>query len=131
MKRIRTVWMLMLLLTAALGVLGCSQSEGGSAAPAIDMKIDMEPKEPVAGQETAFHVSIAHDQDGLTGAQVTMFLEMKEMDHGENKIVLQEESPGVYRGKGTFPMSGEWVAHVRAEKGTVIQSANLPLIVRP
>lgn len=124
---------LILVTVLALLLAGCG---GGQETPAnqtneIKATIETKPSKPAVNQETVFRVTVTEpNQAGnIEKAQVTLFLEMKEMDHGENRIALTEVEPGVYQGKGKFPMSGAWQAHVRVEKEGQTRSTNVDLKV--
>jgi len=124
---------LVLVTVLALLLVGCG---GGQETPArqadeIAATIDMQPSKPAVNQETVFRVTVTEPKQGekIEKAQVTLFLEMKEMDHGENRIALTEVEPGVYEGRGMFPMAGAWQAHVRAEKEGQSKSTNVDLKV--
>ncbi|MGZ4112705.1 MAG: FixH family protein [Tumebacillaceae bacterium] len=126
-KRILPVLAALLLVA----VTGCSRADSGPIR--VDQKITISmqtnPQQPVAKQPTTFQVKVNEEGRDLQHVDVTLFLEMKDMDHGENKVVLQEGPPGVYSGKGTFPMGGDWVAHLRAKTDDDTQTANLPVQV--
>jgi hypothetical protein len=117
-----------LLLLAATG---CSRADSGPIR--VDQKIvismQTEPQQPVAKKPTTFHVKVNEEGRDLSHVDVTLFLEMKDMDHGENKVTLQEGPAGVYSGTGTFPMGGEWTAHLRAKTDEDTQTANIPVQV--
>jgi hypothetical protein len=110
---------------------GCSRADSGPIR--VDQKImvsmQTEPQKPLAKQPTMFHVKVNEEGKDLQHVDVTLFLEMKDMDHGENKVTLQEGPPGVYSGKGTFPMGGNWTAHLRAKTDEDTQTANIPVEV--
>jgi hypothetical protein len=130
MKR-RMLNSFLLVAVVALIVAGCG---GGKEAPVeqakgIQATVATKPEQPVVGKETEFRVTVADDSGKVEKAKVTMFLEMKEMDHGENQIALQEVEPGMYQGKGTLPMEGIWVAHIRAEKEGQTRTSNVELKV--
>jgi len=127
---------LLLVAMAALLLGGCARSDSAPTpqqqSGGIHAAIETTPKQPVARTETTFRVTVTKQEkeEEIAGADVAIFLEMKEMDHGENRISLKETAePGVYSGTGTFPMGGIWTAHVRAAFGGETQSANVELKV--
>ncbi|WP_157729523.1 FixH family protein [Tumebacillus algifaecis] len=112
------------LLTVPL--LGCSRSDS-SVAPAVvplAVSVQTDPAVPHAEQQTSFLVEVTERDKPVVQAEVSLYLEMREMDHGEHVIRLVETSPGQYRGAGTFPMSGTWVTHVRVKREQGTESVN-------
>lgn len=122
-----------LMLTALLlvTVTGCSREDSGPVR--LDQKITIsmqtDPPQPVAKQPVNFQVKVNEQGKDIQHVDVMLFLEMKDMDHGENKITLQEGPPGVYSGKGSFLMGGNWVAHLRVKTTEDTQTANIPVKV--
>lgn len=129
MKTLGLVTMILCLLTAPLA--GCSRNDGNAAvaAEALQVVVKTVPAVPHAGHKADFMVSILEQGRPVQQAGVTLYLEMRDMDHGENVVTLHETKPGEYRGKGAFPMAGEWVAHVRVERERGTESANAKLVV--
>lgn len=126
---------LLLIAMAALLLGGCARSDSPPAQQGggIHAAIETTPKQPVAGAETTFRVTVTKEErdEEIAGADVAMYLEMKEMDHGENRVSLKEMAePGVYSGTGTFPMGGVWTAHIRAAVAGETLSANVELKVK-
>ncbi|MCX7568620.1 FixH family protein [Tumebacillus sp. DT12] len=125
---------LLLIAMAALLLGGCARSDSPPAQQGgIHAVIETTPKQPVAGAETTFRVTVTKQErdEEIAGADVAMYLEMKEMDHGENRVSLNETAePGVYSGTGTFPMGGIWTAHVRASVAGETRTANVELKVK-
>ncbi len=112
--------LLIILLTALFGVVtGCGGKEQTpDSAQGEYFKAEFHPAvTPVpTGQEILYTLSLTHDNQSVSGAKVEVALEMKEMDHGENRFALKETKPGVYEGKAILPMSGTWQAYIRVEK---------------
>lgn len=123
------VAMILCLLMTALS--GCSRSDGSTAeaAEALQVVVKTVPAVPRAGQKADIVVSIMEAGRPVQQAGVSLYLEMREMDHGEHVVALRETKPGEYRGKGSFPMGGDWVAHVRVERARGTESANAELVV--
>ncbi|WP_157722021.1 FixH family protein [Tumebacillus avium] len=121
--------MICCLLTTPLA--GCSRNDGGSAAAAEALQVVVKtlPAVPHAGQKAEFVVSVLEQGRPVQEAGISLYLEMQDMDHGEHVVTLHEAKPGEYRGKGSFPMAGEWVAHVRVERERGTESANAKLVV--
>ena len=126
-KGLLVVSMLTLLLVGCAGGQDAPTQSGG-----INAAIETKPQKPVANKDTEFRVSVTEpDRDvAVEKAQVTLFLEMKEMDHGANQVELTEVEPGVYQGKGKFPMAGIWVAHIRAKQDKQTRTNNVELKVQ-
>lgn len=110
---------------------GCSGGGTAEQKGGFQAVIETTPQQPITNQETAFKVTVTEpDQDAkMEKAKVSLFLEMTEMDHGENRIELTEAEPGVYQGNGKFPMPGNWLGHVRAEKDGKTHTTNVNLKV--
>ncbi len=94
------------------------QAPAGAAAPAWRIQLaapeDLAPHKPV---EFTARMGDARDQP-VGGAEVELFLNMPDMNMGENKVRLTEKEPGVYAGKAVFTMKGNWEVAVRASKGS-------------
>lgn len=67
------------------------------------------------GKEVVYTVNVSHAGQPVSGAKVEVALEMREMDHGENRVITKEVKPGVYEGTAILPMSGVWQAYIRIE----------------
>lgn len=123
------VAMILCLLMTALS--GCSREDGSTAAAAEALQVVVQtvPAVPKAGQQADFVVSVKERGRPVQQAGVSLYLEMQDMDHGEHVVTLRETKPGQYIGKGSFPMGGDWVAHVRVERERGTESANAELVV--
>jgi hypothetical protein len=133
MRRMTLALPLLVFVLASLCLSGCSRSDAGppSATGTLQTVIETAPSPPHAGQDVKFTVRVTEGSQPLAKAQVSLFLEMSDMDHGENRVALQEQLPGVYAGTGRFSMAGAWLVHVRAEQNGRTETANVKLAVQP
>ncbi|WP_040205971.1 FixH family protein [Neobacillus jeddahensis] len=71
------------------------------------------PKSFTPGQSTPIQFTIL-DKDGkpVKGAKVSAELDMDMMSHGDVSIKMQETGNGVYTGKATFEMEGDYTAAI-------------------
>ena len=113
----------------ALGAAGCSRADATPVAQDLMVHFDSVPNPPVANQDVELRMHVMRGSQEVEGATVTAFVEMKEMDHGENRVTLQDLSGGVYSGHTKLPMGGEWIAHVRVEQNGKTETANVPFQV--
>ncbi|MGB8955259.1 MAG: FixH family protein [Tumebacillaceae bacterium] len=113
----------------ALGVSGCARADATLVDPGVQVQMQTMPQAPVAHQDVELRLHVMEDGQAVENAKVTAFLEMEEMDHGENRLSLQEQSGGNYSGRTRLPMGGQWIAHVRVEQNGHTDTANLPFQV--
>jgi hypothetical protein len=66
----------------------------------------------------------------VDSAVVEASLVMATMDMGENQVKLIETEPGMYSGKATFTMAGDWNVDVRVSKGGNVMSQRFPCLAR-
>lgn len=66
-------------------------------------------------KEGTMTVSITEpDGSPVTGAELEMVVDMKNMNHPLPAIALSETSPGVYEGRFVPVMAGKWIAELKA-----------------
>ena len=108
-----SIWFLLVILGIMVGC--TSHAQEGSVQQGGYFNVGFQPSlHPVpTGQEVTYSVQVTHGNQPVSQAQVTVALEMKEMDHGKNEFALKEIKPGVYEGKAVIPMSGSWQAYIR------------------
>lgn len=112
-----------------LGASGCARADAMPSAQGVQVKMETMPAAPVANQDMELRLHVMKDGHAVENAKVTAFIEMEEMDHGENRISLQEQSGGLYSGHARLVMGGRWIAHVRVEQNGQTDTANLPFQV--
>lgn len=103
------------------------------AAPAWPGKVVLttDPPVPVAGQDTAFRVTVTDEaRKAVGGAKVEADLKMPTMDMGKNVITLSDKGDGTYEGKGQFTMAGPWNVIVTVTKAGVVGQRQFQLVTQ-
>lgn len=75
----------------------------------------VKPDEITSGQKVEYTVKLMKDNQPINNADVTVSLEMVEMDHGKNGFRGKMTEPGVYKGEAVLPMGGDWAAYVKVD----------------
>ncbi len=105
-------------------------ARASAPVPAWQMKLDVPENIPV-GKPVDLQVRVFEETgQPAGGANVEVSLRMTTMDMGENKTKLTERQPGVYAGKGTFSMAGQWDATVTASKEGATLESKFPVLVK-
>ncbi|MGH9417241.1 MAG: FixH family protein [Terriglobales bacterium] len=65
----------------------------------------------------------------LAGARAWADLEMRDMDMGPSRVMLNAAGPGRYQGTGNFLMPGGWQCRVTVSAGARTQVALFPVTV--
>lgn len=125
LRRLFSFPVLVILFVAGLSLLGKTfTSAKTNDKPAVFYKDDYRievalPEGPAkALAENPFTLTLK-DRDGslVSGAKIGMLLSMPDMFCGTSSAVLEETSPGVYRGSGVPLMTGASAADVSIETG--------------
>ena len=123
---------------ALLLVLLCSGCAPRPAAPTrearnpdLQLALDVTPNPPRSLDLTRFTVR-ASDAQGrpVSGAAVSLRLEMPAMPMGENVVSVRPGASGNYAGTGRFTMAGDWRISVKATQGGRSAAQGFPLRVR-
>jgi hypothetical protein len=125
----RRIGALGLVALLAFGANGCARADAKPVDQDVQVQLQTMPQAPVAHQDVELRLHVTKDGQAVENAKVTAFLEMEEMDHGENRISLQEQSGGNYSGRTRLAMGGQWTAYVRVEQNGHIDTVNLPFQV--
>lgn len=112
-----------------LGAGGCARADATPLDQGVQVQLQTMPAAPVANQDVELRLRVTKGGHAVEHAKVTAFMEMEEMDHGENRISLQEQSGGIYSGHTRLAMGGQWIAHVRVEQNGHTDTSNLPFQV--
>lgn len=97
----------------------------------MNLALDMTPRPVMSLDPTALTVRI-RDAAGrpVSGATVTLRLDMPAMPMGRNEVRARETMAGAYAGTGRFTMAGAWRVAVTAVKGPERASRAFPVEVR-
>ncbi len=108
----RVPFPLPLLLALAALTAACGQGAPVTAVRAggAELSLETHPSPPVSRREVLFRLRAAETGRPLAGATATLDLAMPGMDHGPNRVTLEERAPGVYEGRGILVMAGPWRA---------------------
>ena len=89
------------------------------------------PLQPKQMDATKFTVRLTDAQVRMvSGASVTIDLDMPGMDMGQNDITATPQSAGIYVGTGRFTMPGPWQATVTAVKSAAKTRKSFPVNVQ-
>ena len=126
------------VLTGALGVVGCQQkpaektgdvgASGQQKSAIIAERVEgtspykvalaMDPAQPANQKPVTFRFTVM-DAAGkpAAGLNANVALVMPLMDMGKNEFAAKEIAPGVYEGSGTFSMDDEWEVFLTLQHG--------------
>ena len=130
--------MLLLLLFSGCAPHPARPSLGGPAPPAtvthgpkLNLTLDALPRPPLSLDPAPLTVRVA-DAAGrpVTGAAVSLRLDMPDMPMGENVANAHESGRGVYRATGRFTMAGKWRVTASAARGASQASRAFPVEVK-
>ena len=122
---------LLLLLLCA----GCAPRPSAPPAEARDpnlhLALDTTPRSVRSLDPTVLAVRVT-DAAGrpVSGAAVTLHLDMPAMAMGDNAVAARETAVGIYAGTGRFTMAGAWRVTARAVKGQERATQVFPVEVR-
>jgi len=99
--------------------------------PRLNLALDRAPRPPMSLDPTFLTVRVT-DAAGkpVTGASVSLRLDMPAMAMGDNVVAARETAPGTYAGTGRFTMAGAWRVTASAAKGPERASRAFPVEVR-
>lgn len=85
-------------------------------APELDITVEPDPDPPKI-EGTTFVVAVTEDGEPVTGAEVSVSLDMTEHSHSGVSDEAEETEPGRYEARLTFPMRGKWAGSARVQAG--------------
>jgi len=99
--------------------------------PNLTLELDVAPRPATSLDPTRLTVRVT-DAAGksVSGADVTLRLDMPAMPMGENAVRTRETTAGTYAGMGRFTMAGAWRVTVTASKGPERATQAFPVGVR-
>lgn len=99
--------------------------------PNLHLALDMTPRPPTSLDPTVLTVRVT-DAAGkpVSGATVTINLDMPAMPMGRNEVKAGETRAGTYVGMGRFTMAGAWRVTVTARKRSERATQGFPVEVR-
>ncbi len=123
-------WGLLLLLCA-----GCAPHPAAPPVearnPKLNLALGMTPRPATSLDPTALTVRVT-DAAGrpVSGAAVTLRLDMPAMPMGDNAVTTHETTAGTYAGTGRFTMAGAWRVTAAAAKGPERAAQTFPVEVK-
>lgn len=69
------------------------------------------------GEKVPLVLEIKDHGKPVAGLVVKAVLEMKEMDHGQIKVLLHDNGDGIYKENVQLPMNGDWIADLNITNG--------------
>lgn len=111
---------LFLLLLFVVLTTSCSSGDkdNGDSKGTDGIQVQLiKPEGIKSGQKVEYTIKLMQQNQPLKDADVTVSLEMVEMDHGKNGFRGKMTEPGVYKGEATLPMGGDWAAYVKVKVG--------------
>ena len=126
--------MLLLLLFSGCAPSPAVPSAAGTTVtrgPKMDLTLDSLPRPVLSLDPAPLTVRVA-DAAGrpVTGAAVSLRLDMPDMPMGENVANAHESGRGVYRATGRFTMAGKWRVTASAVKGAAWAARAFPVEVK-
>jgi len=99
--------------------------------PKMDLALDALPRPALSLDPAPLTVRVT-DAAGrpVTGAAVSLRLDMPDMPMGENVANAHEARRGVYRATGRFTMAGKWRVTATAARGAARASRAFPVEVK-
>jgi len=99
--------------------------------PKLNLALDMTPRRAASLDPTVLTVRVT-DVAGksVSGAAVTLRLDMPAMPMGDNVVTTHRTTAGTYAGTGRFTMAGAWRVTVTASKGLERATRAFPVEVR-
>ena len=135
MRRGRDLSRPYVLALAGLFCVGCAPRPTAPPAearnPNLKLALGMPPRPVTSLDPTALTVRVT-DAAGtpISGAALTLHLDMPAMPMGENVVAMRETAAGRYVGTGRFTMAGAWRVTALAVKGQERAAQVFPVEVR-
>lgn len=108
------VLFILLLMVGFLTACSSGDKTNGDGAGADGIQVQLiKPDVIKAGQKVEYTVNLSQQNQPVKDADVTVSLEMVDMDHGKNGFRGKMSDPGVYKGVAVLPMGGNWAAYVK------------------